>query len=85
MAAIVQVARSSDYANQWKVALDGRYVVGFDGPDARDQAEQHRDVLEELLTWSARSSSPEDDIEDAPSANEHAHVEDEMSFRRVKQ
>jgi hypothetical protein len=49
MAAIVLVARSSDYANQWKVALDGRYVVGFDGPNARDQAEQHRDVLEELL------------------------------------
>jgi hypothetical protein len=42
----VRVISSSD---RWTVALDGRNVVGFYGPDARLLAERHRDELAELL------------------------------------
>jgi hypothetical protein len=49
MAKIVQVVRSPEDADLWRVALDGRNLVGFYGPAARFLAHRHRDELVELL------------------------------------
>jgi hypothetical protein len=47
--ASVQVVRCADDADLWRVAVNGQYLVGFYGPDARGQAEQHREELIEML------------------------------------
>ncbi len=49
MAKTVQVFRSSEDADLWRVALDGKDLVGFYGPKAQLLAERHRDELAELL------------------------------------
>jgi hypothetical protein len=49
MAKTVQVVRSADDADLWRVALDGQNLVGFYGPEARFLAHRHRDELAELL------------------------------------
>jgi hypothetical protein len=49
MARTLQVVRSSDDADLWRVALDGKDLVGFYGPKAQLLAERHRDELAELL------------------------------------
>jgi hypothetical protein len=49
MAKSVQVFRSSEDADLWRVALDGKDLVGFYGPKAQSLAERHRDELAELL------------------------------------
>jgi hypothetical protein len=49
MAKTVQVFRSSEDAGLWRVALDGKDLVGFYGPKAQLLAERHRDELADLL------------------------------------
>ena len=49
MARTLQVVRSSDDADLWRVELDGTNLVGFYGPRAQLLAERHRDELAELL------------------------------------
>jgi hypothetical protein len=49
MAKTVQVFRSPEDADLWRVALDGKDLVGFYGPKAQLLAERHRDELAELL------------------------------------
>jgi hypothetical protein len=49
MAKTVQVVRSPEDADLWRVALDGQNLVGFYGPEARSLAHRHRDELAELL------------------------------------
>jgi hypothetical protein len=49
MAMTLHVVHSSEDADLWRVALDGKNVVGFYGPKARLLAERHRDELAELL------------------------------------
>jgi hypothetical protein len=45
----VQVVRADGRANEWYVALDGIYALGFSGPDAHDRAEACREELESIL------------------------------------
>jgi hypothetical protein len=45
----VQVVRCAADADQWRVAVNGQYIVGFYGPDARARAETHREELIEML------------------------------------
>jgi hypothetical protein len=35
--------------NEWGVTLNGAYIIGFAGPDARDRAVRHCEQLTELL------------------------------------
>ena len=46
----VRVVSSPD--GGWMVALDEQSLAGFYGPDARQLAESHREVLVELLSAS---------------------------------
>jgi hypothetical protein len=47
----VRVVSSPD--GGWMVALDEQALAGFYGPDARMLAENHRDVLVEILSSAA--------------------------------
>ena len=49
MPAELKVVHSSDRDDEWSVALDGRYVVGFYGRGAREMAERHMNELAEML------------------------------------
>lgn len=54
---------------EWCVTVDGRQVVGFAGPDARERAERHRDELESLLLSGAgRAEADEGPDAAAPEA-----------------
>lgn len=52
----IRVVSSPD--GGWMVALDEQSLAGFYGPDARQLAECHRDVLVEILSASAVSDFP---------------------------
>jgi hypothetical protein len=52
----VRVVSSPD--GGWMVALDEQSLAGFYGPDARQLAENHRDVLVEILSASGTSDMP---------------------------
>jgi hypothetical protein len=59
--ASVQVVRCADDADLWRVAVNGQYIVGFYGPDARARAETHREELIEMLAggdWSLATVFP---------------------------
>ena len=58
----VRVVSSPD--GGWMVALDEQSLAGFYGPDARQLAESHREVLVELL--SASPDLPELAATEAP-------------------
>jgi hypothetical protein len=49
----VRVVSSPD--GGWMVALDEQSLAGFYGPDARQLAENHREVLVEILSTSTMS------------------------------
>ena len=51
----VRVVSSPD--GGWMVALDEQSLAGFYGPDARQLAESHREVLVELLSASPDMSA----------------------------
>jgi hypothetical protein len=59
-----------DRDDEWSVVLNGEYVVGFFGPDAREQAERHKAELAELIEAHDRgvipssSSSPPQTLDD---------------------
>ena len=45
----VDVVHHADEAELWRVTVNGRYLLGFYGPNARAQAEHHRAELVEIL------------------------------------
>ena len=51
----LKVVHSPDRDDEWAVALDGQYVVGFYGRGAREMAERHRTELAEMLTLREQS------------------------------
>ncbi len=54
----VDVVHYADEAELWRVTVNGQYLLGFYGPDARAQAERHRAELVEILAvgdWLAAS------------------------------
>ena len=55
----VRVVSSPD--GGWMVALDEQSLAGFYGPDARQLAECHRDVLVEILSAGADMPAIADD------------------------
>jgi hypothetical protein len=62
----VRVVSSPD--GGWMVALDEQALAGFYGPDARQLAESHREVLVALLT-----ASPDLPMMDEPSSQVWVH------------
>jgi hypothetical protein len=73
----LKLVHSSDRDDEWAIALDGRYVVGFYGRGAREMAERHRTELAEMLSAREESMSKVDDAGDAlrddgEMLNEHA-------------
>jgi hypothetical protein len=45
----LDVIRGDRFPDEWCVTVDGKYVVGFAGPDARERAERQCDELQELF------------------------------------
>ena len=45
----VEIVRCADEVDLLRVTVNGRYLAGFYGPDARAQAERYRDHLMEIL------------------------------------
>ena len=58
MAAIVEIMRPSYDDDVWRVSVDGRCVVAFDGESAKLLAEYHRDALVELLSGDGLAPAP---------------------------
>lgn len=63
MVADVRIVHSADEAerSEWRVAVNGKYLAGFYGPNARAQAEHHREELVAILAgdnWWITSGSP---------------------------
>jgi hypothetical protein len=52
----VRVVSSPD--GGWMVAVDEQSLAGFYGPDARQLAESHRDVLVEILRTGSSADMP---------------------------
>ncbi len=56
---MLEVQRTTEN-DGWCVSLNGTYVVGFFGPDARARAELHKDELATLLTAQRAPEKPPD-------------------------
>jgi hypothetical protein len=71
MVADVKIVHSADDPEMWRVAVNGQYLVGFYGLEARAQAERHREELVEILSsgdsWNALMSPSHDSPSDHPS------------------
>jgi hypothetical protein len=65
MPADLKVVHSTDRDDEWSVALDGRYVVGFFGRGAREMAERHMSELAEMLALREHAMSKGDCLAEA--------------------
>lgn len=64
----VDVVHYADEAELWRVTVNGRYLLGFYGPNARAQAERHRAELVEILAlgdWQTASEPADFDGPDS--------------------
>lgn len=46
---LLEVVHAYGAADEWCVTVDGKYVVGFAGPDARYRALKQLDELQQLM------------------------------------
>jgi hypothetical protein len=65
MPADLKVVHSTDRDDEWSVALDGRYVVGFFGRGAREMAERHMNELAEMLALREHAMAKGDGLAEA--------------------
>jgi hypothetical protein len=65
MPADLRIVHSTDREDEWSVALDGRYVVGFYGRGAREMAERHMNELAEMLALREHAMTSGDGLADA--------------------
>jgi hypothetical protein len=75
MAADLKIVHSTDREDEWSVALDGRYVVGFYGRGAREMAERHMNELAEMLALREYAMAHGDGIADVADVLDAASVD----------